>query len=239
LHGTVTIWATKTYRERTFSLSPRVVALLKQLYAEAKRHALAAGKPVRSLVFVNLAGQMIDQSRLTKRMKLVLGRAGLERAHGLYDLRHTFVTRAIAAGRSPTDIAAEIGDAVETVLRFYAHPTSIRRGAEVCNTSATREGKNLSHPPESNRRPADRDFPGKTAEGSPPSPPYRSGERKDTYCWSLAKPFVAWRALAKSSAHRRRRWLATYSARREALGIPETCTDPNRTAPVYRAQVAE
>jgi integrase len=154
LHGTVTIWATKTYRERTLTFSPRVMTLLKQLYAEAKRQALAAGKPVRNLVFVNIAGEMIDQSRLTKRMKRVLERADLETAHGLYDLRHTFVTRALEDGRPATEIAAEIGDAVETVLRFYAHPTSTHRGAEVCNTSATREGKNLSHPPESNRRPA-------------------------------------------------------------------------------------
>jgi integrase len=155
LHGTVTIWATKTYRERTLSLSTRVLALLKQLYAEAKRQALAAGKPVRSLVFVNAAGKMIDQSRLTKRMKRVLARAEIETAHGLYDLRHSFVTRALEAGRPPTEIAGEVGDAVETVLRFYAHPTLPHRGQEACNTSATRQRKNVSHPPESNRRPAD------------------------------------------------------------------------------------
>jgi integrase len=154
LNGTVTIWATKTYRERTFSLSPRVVALLKLLYAEAKRLALATGKPVRSLVFVNAAGEMIDQSRLTKRMKRVLAQAEIETAHGLYDLRHSFVTRALEIGRPATEIAGEIGDAVETVLRFYAHPTSTHRSTEVCNTSATRNPKNVSHPPESNRRPA-------------------------------------------------------------------------------------
>jgi integrase len=155
LKGTVTIWATKTYSARTVALSARVLKLLKLLHGDAKKQALAAGKPVRSLVFVNAAGEMIDQSRLTKRMKLVLERAGLEHEHGLYDLRHTFVTRQIEAGRPVTDIAAEIGDAVETVLRFYAHPTSAQRSTETCNTFATRDRKNLSHPPESNRRPAD------------------------------------------------------------------------------------
>jgi len=118
-----------------------VKKLLKRLHTEAKKQALAAGKPVRSLVFVNAAGEMIDQSRLTKRMKLVLERAGIETAHGLYDLRHTFVTHGLVAGRSPTDIAADIGDAVETVLRFYAHPTSTHRSTETCNTFATRERK--------------------------------------------------------------------------------------------------
>ena len=101
----------------------------------------------------------IDQSRLTKRMKLVLERAGIETAHGLYDLRHSFVTHGLVAGRSPTDIAADIGDAVETVLRFCAHPTSTHRSTETCNTDATRERKNRSHPPESNRRPADYESP--------------------------------------------------------------------------------
>jgi hypothetical protein len=57
----------------------------------------------------------------------------LDREIQLY-LQHSFVTRALEAGRPPTDIAGEIADAVETVLRFYAYPTSTHRSAEVCNT---------------------------------------------------------------------------------------------------------
>jgi hypothetical protein len=89
------------------------------------------------LIFVNAAGEMIDQRRLTKRISRVLARAEIETAHGLYD-RHSFVTRALEAGRPATEIPGEIGDAVETVLRFYAHQTLPRRGAEVWHTSAVR-----------------------------------------------------------------------------------------------------
>jgi site-specific recombinase XerD len=126
-HGTVRIWATKTYRERTVTLSARSLRLLRRIHADAKRHALAAGAPVRQLAFVNARGEPIDQSRLTKRMKRILERAGLPTTHGLYDLRHSFVTRGLEAGRPPTEIAAEIGDRVETVLRFYAHPAATQR----------------------------------------------------------------------------------------------------------------
>ncbi|MGH7822837.1 MAG: tyrosine-type recombinase/integrase [Candidatus Binatia bacterium] len=122
--GTAAIWATKTYKERTIHLTERVLRLLRRLHAHAKREALAVGRPVRELCFVNARGRSIDQSRLTRRMKDVLGRAELETTHGLYDLRHTFVTRGIEANRPVTEIAAEIGDEVETVMRFYVHPTS-------------------------------------------------------------------------------------------------------------------
>jgi integrase len=79
---------------------------------------------------VNAAGQQIDQSRLTKRLMRVLERAGLPTARGLYDLRHSFVTRSLKAGKPLTEIAAEVGDRVETVVRFYAHPTSTHRSEE-------------------------------------------------------------------------------------------------------------
>lgn len=117
------IWATKTYKERTVHLTERVLRLLRRLHSEAKRKALATGRPVRELAFVNAREHSIDQSRLTRRMKNVLEKAQIETSHGLYDLRHTFVTRGIEAGRTVADIAAEIGDEVETVIRFYVHST--------------------------------------------------------------------------------------------------------------------
>jgi integrase len=138
-HGTARIWATKTYRERTLTLTPRVLRLFRRIHAEAKRAALAAGAPVRRLCFINNHGQAIDQSRLTKRMKRVLERAALPTAHGLYDLRHSFVTRSLNAGKSPSEIAAEIGDRVETVLRFYAHPVA-SRAASAARATQMRHG---------------------------------------------------------------------------------------------------
>jgi len=120
--GKASIWATKTYKEHEVHLTDRVQRLLRRLRGRseapgARSTPSCSGTRVRS---------SIDQSRLTRRMKTVLEKAAVEREHGLYDLRHTFVT----ANRS-------------------------LKNGPACNTFATREGKNLSHPPESNRRPAD------------------------------------------------------------------------------------
>jgi integrase len=142
--GVATIWATKTYKERAVHLTERVLRLLRRLHAEAKREALAAGRPVRELAFVNARGRSIDQSRLTRRMKDVLEKAELEITHGLYDLRHTFVTRGIEAGRLVTEIAAEIGDEVETVMRFYVHPTAPSQ-AKIRRTSLDEAGQRATH----------------------------------------------------------------------------------------------
>jgi hypothetical protein len=54
-------------------------------------------------------------------MKGALKRAELPTSHGLYDLRHTYATIALSEGKPPTYVAEQIGDSVETLLKWYAH----------------------------------------------------------------------------------------------------------------------
>jgi integrase len=119
--ATAWIWATKTSTERTVDLSGRTVELLKKLRAEQQKRALKTAAPLPDLCFMNRRGQAIDQSRLSKRLKRALKRAGLPTAHGLYDLRHTYATIALSEGKPPTYVAEQIGDSVETLHRWYAH----------------------------------------------------------------------------------------------------------------------
>lgn len=49
---------------------------------------------------------------------------------GVHDLRHTHVSRLIADGWDPVEVAARIGDALETTLRVYAHEFDARRRSE-------------------------------------------------------------------------------------------------------------
>jgi integrase len=120
-HATAWVWATKTSTERTVDLSRRTVELLRKLRAEQQKRALKTSTPLPDLCFLNRRGQPIDQSRLTKRLKRSLKRAGLPTEHGLYDLRHTYATIALSESKPPTYVAEQIGDSVETLHRWYAH----------------------------------------------------------------------------------------------------------------------
>jgi integrase len=119
--ATAWVWATKTSTERTVDLSERTMTLLRKLRAEQQKKTLKTGAPVPDSCFVNRRGQAIDQSRLTKRLKRALKRAGIATAHGLYDLRHSYATIALSEGKPPTYVAEQIGDSVETLHRWYAH----------------------------------------------------------------------------------------------------------------------
>jgi integrase len=101
-NATAWIWATKTSTERTVDLSARTIDLLKRLRVEQQKQALKKGAPLPDSCFLNRHGLPIDQSRLTKRLKRSLERAGLPTAHGLYDVRHTYATIALSEGRPPT-----------------------------------------------------------------------------------------------------------------------------------------
>jgi integrase len=119
--ATAWVWATKTSTERTVDLSRRTLDLLRKLRAQQQKMALKSGTSLPVFCFLNRRGQPIDQSRLTKRLKGALKRAGLPTAHGLYDLRHTYATIALSEGKPPTYVAEQIGDSVETLHRWYAH----------------------------------------------------------------------------------------------------------------------
>lgn len=120
-NGTAWIWATKTSTERTVDLSPRSLTALKRLRTAQQQLAPNTGAGVPDLCFPNGAGRVVDQSRLAKTLKHLLRRAGVSTAHGLYDLRHTYATIALAEGKPPTYVAEQIGDSVETLHRWYAH----------------------------------------------------------------------------------------------------------------------
>ena len=48
----------------------------------------------------------------------------------IHDLRHTHVSGLIADGWDPVEIAARIGDTLETTLRVYSHEFDARRRGE-------------------------------------------------------------------------------------------------------------
>lgn len=66
---------------------------------------------------------------LDSRWELLLKRLGI-RHRGLHQLRHTVASHALASGVPLTNVARDLGDSPQTILRTYAHP---QPGKGVCD----------------------------------------------------------------------------------------------------------
>lgn len=104
--------------------SKRTIEITRGLAAELK---LAAG---RARVFEHLNHDAVDD--VWRDARTVLGSHGLPVIH---DLRHTHVSGLIADGWDVAEIAARIGDSIETTLRVYSHEFDARRRAEQRRTA--------------------------------------------------------------------------------------------------------
>jgi hypothetical protein len=113
---------TKTGRMRRVDLTPRLVAALSGLQVEGEAEALAAdAQPVA----VDFSGDTSDGTRAhelqARRADDARGRAP-RRAAAVHALRLSpYLCESAARGDAPpTYVAAQLGDSVATVLRFYA-----------------------------------------------------------------------------------------------------------------------
>jgi integrase len=133
--------ATKTQNsERTITLSPELIAKLRQ-------YRLATGRPGGGEFLLRHTGiyrghhrapghAPYSQSLVNKVMQRARERAGLEpvmrgakviaRAPVPHDLRHTHASRLIAGGFDVAEVAARLGDTIQTVLSTYAHEFDAR-----------------------------------------------------------------------------------------------------------------
>ena len=104
---------------RPIKLQSSIVAILRDLHAEASAHDLYP--EARDLVFRTPSGQPINADYLAKHFRSILDLAGLPRMR-LYDLRHSAATIALAAGVSPKVVSEQLGHASTAfTLDTYAH----------------------------------------------------------------------------------------------------------------------
>ncbi len=112
--------------------SIRTIEIGGALTAALREHRLATGRPSgHELVFRRQDGQPFHRNAITDLMRRARQRAGLEdirhrgeliaRAPTAHDLRHTHASRLIADGWSVADVAARLGDSIQTVTSTYAH----------------------------------------------------------------------------------------------------------------------
>ncbi len=121
--------------------SVRTLVITPALAAKLRAHRLATGRPAaHDLVFRRPSGKPYNLSSVDGLMRTSRKRAGLDaiehdgivvaRAPTPHDLRHTHASRLIAAGWDIAEIAARLGDSIETVLSVYAHEFDAARRRE-------------------------------------------------------------------------------------------------------------
>jgi integrase len=78
-----------------------------------------------NFVFSTAEGKPLAQRNVARDLRTAADRAGLNaedvKPLSTHDLRHTAISRWIAAGLDPVTVARMAGDTLETVLKVYAH----------------------------------------------------------------------------------------------------------------------
>jgi len=100
----------------------RSVPMSDQLAGELERHfQRSRWRDERDLVFAHpLSGGVLDASKLRKRFRAAVARAGVEDLT-FHELRHTFGTRMSAAGAPLRSIQAWMGHADASTTEIYSH----------------------------------------------------------------------------------------------------------------------
>jgi integrase len=113
----------KNHKVRRVDMSPQLAETLKELRTERKREALAKGwSEVPERVFVNEAGQVIDEWNLRARVFYkALTKAGLRRIR-IHDLRHTYASQLIQNGESLAYVRDQLGHkSIQITVDIYGH----------------------------------------------------------------------------------------------------------------------
>lgn len=113
----------KNHKGRRVDMSPQLADTLRALQTERKREALAKGwGEVPERVFINEAGQVIDEGNLRGRVFYkALAKAGLRRVR-IHDLRHSFASFLIQNGESLAYVRDQLGHhSIQITVDTYGH----------------------------------------------------------------------------------------------------------------------
>lgn len=115
---------TKSQRgTRVVDIDPATVTALRRWRAAQKAERLSWGPAYTATpwVFTRTDGEPLRARFVTGRWEKAVEAATGVPVIRLHDVRHTHASLLLAAGVPPVDVAARIGDSLETLLRTYAH----------------------------------------------------------------------------------------------------------------------
>jgi integrase len=112
----------KSGKSRRIDMSRQLAITLKELRTARKREALATGKEVPALVFVNEVGRVIDHTNIRSRVFWPgLAKAGLRRIR-IHDLRHTFASLLLQQGETLVYVRDQLGHhSIQITVDIYGH----------------------------------------------------------------------------------------------------------------------
>ncbi|MBT9159566.1 MAG: Tyrosine recombinase XerD [Dehalococcoidia bacterium] len=105
------IKSTKNHKERRVWLPDVVSNQLRDAHKQSPRN---------TLVFPAVKGGLLDDKRLARMWKALLADCGIP-FRRIYTLRHSAISRALAAGFTPVAIAEQTGHLARTLMDVYAH----------------------------------------------------------------------------------------------------------------------
>jgi integrase len=112
--------------ERTIAIPAVLVDLLREQKARVQATALKWGKGYRRdplFVFPGLAGEPLNPISLTRRMRRVMRRAGVEGLSPCHAWRHTNATALIHAGQNIKTVQTRLGHSSPAItMSLYVHP---------------------------------------------------------------------------------------------------------------------
>jgi integrase len=112
----------KNGKSRRVDMSKQLAETLKAVRTEQKREALAKGRELPELVFVNGVGRVLEHANLRTRVFWpALAKAGLRRIR-IHDLRHTFASLLIQNGESLAYVRDQLGHhSIQITVDTYGH----------------------------------------------------------------------------------------------------------------------
>ncbi|MBU4233713.1 MAG: site-specific integrase [Proteobacteria bacterium] len=113
----------KNHKTRRVDMSPQLAKTLKELKTDRKREALTKGwGEVPACVFINEAGQVLDEGNLRRRVFYpALAKAGMRHIR-IHDLRHTYASILIQNGESLAYVRDQLGhSSIQITVDIYGH----------------------------------------------------------------------------------------------------------------------
>lgn len=102
---------------------------VERLRALQQRHRLESRGELKGLIYTNTNGSSVEYQHLDRAIRIVLKAVGLKKKSPIHSFRHTVVMKHIATRMPVNEVAALLGDTVETIVRNYVRPIVPTRAA--------------------------------------------------------------------------------------------------------------
>lgn len=102
---------------------------VERLRALQQKHRLDGRGTLKGPIYTNTKGSSVEYQHLDSAIRIVLKAIGLKKKSPIHSFRHTVARRLLDAGMPVHEVANQLGDTVETIVRNYVKPAVPTRAA--------------------------------------------------------------------------------------------------------------